>query len=73
MLDAASHEFKTPLTSMKAAASALQLAVRDTDPRRELVEIVNADLVRLQQRIGGLAPDMQVTIVADRSNQRPIK
>jgi two-component system sensor histidine kinase KdpD len=27
----------------------------------------------LVQRIVGLAPDMQVTIVADRSNQRPIK
>ena len=48
VLDAAAHEFKTPLTSMRAAASALQLGIAETDPRRELVEIVNEDLVRLQ-------------------------
>ena len=48
VLDAAAHEFKTPLTSMKAAASALRLGTPETDPRRELVDIVNEDLVRLQ-------------------------
>ena len=48
VLDAAAHEFKTPLTSMKAAASALRFAIPATDERRELVDIVNEDLVRLQ-------------------------
>jgi two-component system sensor histidine kinase KdpD len=48
VLDAAAHEFKTPLTSMKAAATALRSAVPDTDPRHELVDIVTEDLDRLQ-------------------------
>ena len=48
LLDAAAHEFKTPLTSMKAAASALRFGIPDNDPRRELVDIVNEDLARLQ-------------------------
>ena len=48
VLDAAAHEFKTPLTSMKAAASALRTNISESDPNRELVEIVNEDLGRLQ-------------------------
>jgi two-component system, OmpR family, sensor histidine kinase KdpD len=48
LLDAAAHEFKTPLTSMKAAATDLRLGIPEGDPRRELVEIVNEDLARLQ-------------------------
>jgi two-component system sensor histidine kinase KdpD len=48
VLDAAAHEFKTPLTSMKAAASALRTGIPESDPNRELVEIVNEDLERLQ-------------------------
>ena len=44
-LDAAAHEFKTPLTSMKAAAIGASSTHQATDPRRELVEIVNEDLV----------------------------
>ena len=41
---------------------------RHTDDR--LASLFRRGLV---QRIVGLAPDMQVTIVADRSSQRPIK
>jgi two-component system sensor histidine kinase KdpD len=48
VLDAAAHEFKTPLTSMKAAATALAANMAADDPRRELVDIVNEDLNRLQ-------------------------
>lgn len=48
VLDAAAHEFKTPLTSMKAAATALALDIAADDPRRELVDIVNEDLLRLE-------------------------
>ncbi len=45
VLDALAHEFKTPLTSMKVAASALQLEHSRNGPRdRELVEIVDEDL-----------------------------
>jgi two-component system, OmpR family, sensor histidine kinase KdpD len=48
VLDAAAHEFKTPLTSMKAAATALRSGIPEADPRRELVDIVTEDLDRLQ-------------------------
>jgi len=48
VLDAAAHEFKTPLTSMKAAATALRSGMPETDARRELVEIVAEGLDRLQ-------------------------
>jgi two-component system sensor histidine kinase KdpD len=48
VLDALAHEFKTPLTSMKAATSDL-LSTSATAPRdRELVEIIDQDLDRLQ-------------------------
>ena len=48
VLDALAHEFKTPLTSMKAAASDL-LASPSAGPRdRELVTIIDEDLDRFQ-------------------------
>jgi len=48
VLDALAHEFKTPLTSMKAAASDL-LASASVSPRdRELLAIVDEDLDRFQ-------------------------
>lgn len=51
VLDAVAHEFKTPLTSMKAAATALRAATPASDARHELVAIVNEDLARLQALI----------------------
>lgn len=51
ILDALAHEFKTPLTSMKAASSDL-LASRSASPRdRELVEIIDEDLDRFQSLV----------------------
>jgi two-component system sensor histidine kinase KdpD len=48
VLDALAHEFKTPLTAMKAAASDL-LASKSSDARdRELVSIVDEGLDRFQ-------------------------
>jgi two-component system sensor histidine kinase KdpD len=48
VLDALAHEFKTPLTSMKAAAGDL-LASHSTSARdRELVAIIDEDLERFQ-------------------------
>ncbi len=59
-LDALAHEFKTPLTSMKAATSDLLDSV--TDPRnRELVAIVDEELDRLQ----GLVTDAVQMIRVD--------
>ena len=48
VLDALAHEFKTPLTSMKAAAGDLLARLRDRDPTHELAVIINEDLDRLQ-------------------------
>ena len=48
VLDALAHEFKTPLTSMKAASGEL-IASTSTNPRdRELVAIIDEDLDRFQ-------------------------
>jgi two-component system sensor histidine kinase KdpD len=48
VLDALAHEFKTPLTSMKAASSDL-LASPTAGPRdRELIAIIDEDLERFQ-------------------------
>jgi two-component system, OmpR family, sensor histidine kinase KdpD len=50
MLDALAHEFKTPLTSMKVAASDLHANAHD-DRSRELAAIVEEDLDRLQSLV----------------------
>lgn len=48
LLDAIAHEFKTPLTSVKAAASALLLnAGNSTEQQRELATIVNEEADRM--------------------------
>jgi two-component system sensor histidine kinase KdpD len=48
VLDALAHEFKTPLTSMKAAASDLLVSLSISDRDRELVAIISEDLERFQ-------------------------
>lgn len=48
VLDALAHEFKTPLTSMKAAASGLLATIPAEMPYRELATILDEDLDRLQ-------------------------
>jgi two-component system sensor histidine kinase KdpD len=60
VLDAAAHEFKTPLTSMKAAATALRLDTPETDPRAELVDIVNEDLKRLEALINDAVQKLRI-------------
>ena len=50
MLDALAHEFKTPLTSMKVAASDLRTTVSD-DRDRELAAIIDEGLDRLQSLV----------------------
>jgi two-component system sensor histidine kinase KdpD len=64
VLDALAHEFKTPLTSMKAAASDL-LASPSTSARdRELVTIIDEDLDRFQ----GLVTDAVHMLRIDAGN-----
>ena len=48
VLDALAHEFKTPLTSMKAAASDLLASASVSARDRELLAIVDEDLDRFQ-------------------------
>ena len=48
VLDALAHEFKTPLTSMKAAAGDLLTSRSISDRDRELTAIINEDLDRFQ-------------------------
>jgi two-component system sensor histidine kinase KdpD len=48
VLDALAHEFKTPLTSMKAAASDLLVSPSVSDRDRELVTIIDEDLERFE-------------------------
>ena len=48
VLDALAHEFKTPLTSMKAASSDLRTSQSASATDRELVAIIDEDLDRLQ-------------------------
>jgi two-component system, OmpR family, sensor histidine kinase KdpD len=48
VLDALAHEFKTPLTSMKAATSDLMTSPSGTARDRELVTIIDEDVDRFQ-------------------------
>jgi two-component system sensor histidine kinase KdpD len=48
VLDALAHEFKTPLTSMKAASSDLLVSTSGSARDHELVEIIDEDLDRFQ-------------------------
>jgi two-component system, OmpR family, sensor histidine kinase KdpD len=48
VLDALAHEFKTPLTSMKAASSGLMASASATPQDRELATILDEDVDRFQ-------------------------
>ncbi len=54
LLDGLAHEFKTPLTSIKAAASALLAStVSDVEHRHELLTIVDQEAERLSRLVTG--------------------
>ena len=73
VLDALAHEFKTPLTSMRAAASDL-LASPSTSARdRELVDIIDEDLDRFQALVTDAVQMLRIdagnfTVHLDRHN-----
>ena len=53
LLDAIAHEFKTPLTSIKAAATAFLAADGNwTDYQRELITVVDEEADRLSMLVG---------------------
>jgi two-component system sensor histidine kinase KdpD len=51
VLDAVAHEFKTPLTSIRAAVSGLASGARTADATRELVTIIDEESDRLQRLV----------------------
>jgi two-component system, OmpR family, sensor histidine kinase KdpD len=52
LLDAVAHEFKTPLTAMKAAASALRSGtVAQPEERRELVTVLDEEIDHLNRLV----------------------
>ncbi len=53
LLDAIAHEFKTPLTSIKAAASALRSGVDNSSARQEYIAIVDEEADRLEHLVTG--------------------
>jgi two-component system, OmpR family, sensor histidine kinase KdpD len=56
LLDAVAHEFRTPLTSIKAAASTLSSKVSlDDAARRDLVTVVEEEADRLNRLVGEAA------------------
>jgi two-component system sensor histidine kinase KdpD len=78
LVSSVSHELKTPLTAIKASASALLEDDSHTDPevRRELVEAINRETDRLTRLVsnlldmsrleaGGLTPQLEWVSIAD--------
>ncbi len=51
VLDALAHEFKSPLTAMKAASSDLRARAAANPRDRELIEIIDEDLNRFQDLV----------------------
>ena len=61
LLDAVTHEFRTPLTSIKAAASTLASGVQlDEDGRRDLIAVVEEEADRLNRLVGEAAEMAQL-------------
>jgi two-component system, OmpR family, sensor histidine kinase KdpD len=73
VLDALAHEFKTPLTSMKAAASDLLASASAGGRERELVSIIDEDLDRFQALVTDAVQMLRIdaghfTVHLDRHN-----
>lgn len=61
LLDAVTHEFRTPLTSIKAAASTLASSVHlDDEGRRDLIAVVEEESDRLNRLVGEAAEMAQL-------------
>lgn len=56
LLDAVTHDLRTPLTSIKASATALMedSVIADKESRNELLEIINEEAERLNRFVGGM-------------------
>jgi two-component system sensor histidine kinase KdpD len=56
LLDAVTHDLRTPLTSMKAAVTTLLKGdgTLDTEGQREMLEVINTEIDRLNHHLEGL-------------------
>jgi two-component system sensor histidine kinase KdpD len=73
LLDSVTHEFRTPLTSIKASVTGL-LADEDHDPalRRELLTVINEEADRLNRLVGEAAEMAQLDARAVALDRRAI-
>jgi two-component system sensor histidine kinase KdpD len=72
LLDSLTHEFRTPLTSIKASAeSLLGDANLDQEARRELLTIINEESDRLDRLVGEAAQMAQLDAGAVELQRRP--
>jgi len=60
LLDAVTHDLRTPLTSIKAAATTLQNAGLTQDAREELEEVIEQEADRLDHFISGMVDLAQI-------------
>ena len=61
LLDAVTHEFRTPLTSIKAAASTLASSAQlDEEGKRDLVAVIDEEADRLNRLVGEAAEMAQL-------------
>lgn len=70
LLDAVAHEFKTPLTSIKAAATALLPSAEVGD--RELLTIIDEETARLDELVSETIQMARIEAGKVRLNRRPL-
>jgi two-component system sensor histidine kinase KdpD len=73
LLDSVTHEFRTPLTSIKASVTGL-LADDNPDPalRKELLTVINEEADRLNRLVGEAAEMAQLDARAVKLERRPV-
>jgi two-component system, OmpR family, sensor histidine kinase KdpD len=60
LLDSVTHDFRTPLTSIKASAQSLMSGELDEPSRRELLTVINEESDRLNRLVGEVAQMAQL-------------
>jgi two-component system, OmpR family, sensor histidine kinase KdpD len=71
LLDAVAHEFKTPLTSIKAAATAM-LSAAPSPQDRELLTIIDEETVRLDEMVSEAIQMSRIEAGKVQLNRRPV-
>jgi two-component system sensor histidine kinase KdpD len=71
LLDSVTHDFRTPLTAIKASAQALLGDQLDESSRRELLTVINEESDRLDRLVGEAAQMSQLDAHAVEMNLQP--